>query len=74
MAMSKHSELKSSNIKSTAYDPATAELEVTFTNGGTYRYANVAAHHYETLMTHDSPGSYFHQRIRSSHAVKKVSP
>lgn len=72
MTMSKHAPLASSNIKSAAYDPDTSELEVTFANGGTYRYAGVSEHHVNTLMTHRSPGSYFHQSIKSAHAARKV--
>lgn len=72
MAMSKHETLKSSNLKSVAYDPETKELEVVFANGGTWRYDDVAAHHVSNLQSHPSAGSYFHQAIKSAHEARKV--
>ncbi len=71
--MENHVPIASSNIKSVAYDPDTRTLEVTFANGGTYQYADVAPQHFEALQVHASPGSYFHQHVRSAHQATKVN-
>ena len=45
-----HVTVKSSNIESVAYDPATRELHVRFKNGGTYSYEDVPAEKHAALM------------------------
>lgn len=59
-----HTAVKSSNITSIGYDPATATLEVQFKNGGRYQYAGVDARTHGALMGADSIGAHFHQHIK----------
>ncbi len=69
----KHHSLKSTNLKSTGYDPATKTLEVTFHNGGTYRYQHVSQQLYDGLLSAASHGRYFEQHIKTKkHPFEKL--
>lgn len=64
----------SSNLAAIGYDPATSTLEIAFTKGGVYQYANVPASVYEGLMSAPSHGRYFDINIKKAgYAARKVS-
>jgi len=65
------SPVKSSNLKSVGYDPASRTLEVEFHSGAVHQYHDVAPEHEAKLRTHPSPGAYFHQHIRDKHKHSK---
>lgn len=67
-----HTPVHSSNIQSVGYDDATRELEVHFTNGGKYRYANVDPRTHAQLVAAKSVGSHFHQHIKSAYRATPV--
>lgn len=54
----------SSSIASVGYDDATQQLEVEFTNGGIYQYADVPPSAHEALIGAASIGKHFAQHIR----------
>lgn len=61
--------VKSSNIASIGYHPATKTLEIEFKNGSVFQYNNIEQSHHAALMTADSPGGHFAKHIRV-HAKK----
>lgn len=56
--------VKSSNIESAGFDPATGVLTVKFKNGGTYHYEGCKQDHYDGLCSAESAGKFFHKSIR----------
>lgn len=56
--------IKSSNIESAGYDPATGTLTVKFRNGGTYHYEGCKQSHYDGLCGAESAGGYLHKHIK----------
>lgn len=62
--------VKSSNLKSVGYDPATRTLEVEFHSGDVHQFENVAADHHKQLLSARSPGGYFHAHIRGKFKSK----
>jgi hypothetical protein len=59
--------LSSSNLASYAYDEASQELTIAFTNGNRYLYAGVPSTVVDGLVAAPSAGKYFHANIRSSY-------
>lgn len=63
-----HVSVKSSMIRSVAYDVDSETLEVCFCNGGAiYRYPGVPKQAYDTMLSADSVGSYFAKNIRNTY-------
>lgn len=58
--------LKSSNLKSAAYDAESKTLTIEFNSGQKFNYAGVPEKHHTGLFEAKSPGSYFHQHIRGN--------
>lgn len=70
-----HTAIQSSNILRVGYDPEKKPLEVHFKNGIGYRYAKVPPEIYADFLKAESPGSHFHQHIRSQYeGVKLTEP
>lgn len=65
--------VQSSHIQSVGYDPVSRKLEVEFSAGDIYEYANVTVSEYAGLISAKSVGTYFDQRIKNSKTVRKVS-
>lgn len=63
----------SSQIKSIGYDPATNTLEVEFTNGSVYQYADVPAETHRALMGAESIGRYFQKNVKSKFKFQRMS-
>lgn len=66
-------EVKSSSISHVGHDPATNQLTVRFTNGGTYIYDGVTTEDHKALMESESIGKHFGQHIRPKFAGKRVA-
>lgn len=65
--------VKSSNLKSVGYDAGTATLEVEFTNGSVWSYADVPADVYADMMKAGSVGSFFAKAVKPKFDGTKVS-
>jgi hypothetical protein len=66
--------VKSSNINAVGYDADTMTLEVEFTGGGVYRYADVPAETHAALVKAESVGRHFAAHIRNAFKAHKVPP
>lgn len=55
--------VNSSNLVSVGYDAAAQTLEVEFQSGNIYKYFDVPESTYQSLMTADSKGEFFHDNI-----------
>lgn len=64
--------VESSNIRSVGHDPEKNVLEVEFTNGGLYQYADVPAKVHEELIGADSVGKYFGANVRNSFKATRI--
>lgn len=60
----KRTPVKSSAIASVGYDPATAVLEIEFTDERVFIYRHVPAHIHAGLMSASSCGQYFNGEIK----------
>ncbi len=52
----------STDIRSIGYENGVLEIE--FLKGGVYTYPNVPREHYEYMISHSHPGTYFHRMIK----------
>lgn len=64
--------IPSSNIDDAGYDEKTQVMEVSFLNGGTYRYSNVPKHVWDAFLAANTPGQYFYHNIRSSYPYIRI--
>jgi hypothetical protein len=64
--------VRSSNIRSVGYGPASGTLEVEFHSGGTYQYSGVPEAIYQGFMRAASKGSYFHAHIKGRYPDRHV--
>lgn len=64
--------MPSTVIRSFAYRPETAELEVLFTTGRRYVYRDVPAEAAEALRAAFAKGSHFNARIRGRYKFVEV--
>lgn len=64
--------VQSSNIKSMGYEGGTLEIE--FSNGTVYSYANVPPETYKAMTEAKSVGSFFSFAIRGKFEGVKVPP
>lgn len=69
----KTTQVKSSQIKEYTYNSDTHELDVTFHNGGTYRYHGVKPDAHEAFSSADSFGKHLNQRIKPNHRCEKLT-
>jgi len=65
--------IPSSSLRSIGYDRATATLEVEFTSGGIYRYADVPAGVWSAFRQAVSKGKFFQDHVRDRFATMRVS-
>ncbi|WP_097237054.1 KTSC domain-containing protein [Streptomyces sp. 1331.2] len=61
----------SSVLRSVGYDPVARRLELEFTGGGVYVYADVPARVHRELLAAPSRGRYFVRRIRGQYAYRR---
>lgn len=64
--------VRSSNICSVGYDPASRTLEVEFHGGGIYQYSGVPKNIHLALMQAASKGAYFHDHIKERYLCRQV--
>jgi len=64
--------VSSTNIVSIGYDVANQILEIEFNSGDVFQYYNVPEGIYESLMSSNSHGSFFHQNIRNEFQYQKM--
>lgn len=64
--------VRSSNIRSVGYDPASRTLEVEFHSDGLYQYSDVPETIYQGFMRAASKGSYFHDHIKGRYPDRQV--
>jgi len=62
-----HVAVKSSNIKSVAYDPASRRLQVAMSHGKTYEYQGVPPEVHQAYMAAPSPGQFHAENIRGKY-------
>ncbi len=62
--------VSSSNIASIGYEDNT--LYIQFNSGGLYSYCNVPLSVYNSLMSADSKGKYFHAHIKDYYSYKRL--
>lgn len=68
-----HTPVKSSNIRSVAWEDDT--LEVIFRSGARYRYSGVPEERYDELVVAKSPGGYLHRVIKPrAHQTQECEP
>ena len=65
--------LQSRAIASAGYDAETRTLELEFTSGRVYQYADVPPGTYEWLLRAPSKGGYFARMINDRHAYRDVT-
>ena len=65
--------VKSSNLRTVGYDPATEDLEITFRAGSVYRYKKVPKTVFEGLMRAQSLGKYLHAHIKNVYQWEKIT-
>jgi hypothetical protein len=56
--------VKSSNVKSVGYDPATKAMEVEFHTGAVYTHSGVSANDHSALVNSSSIGSHYHKNFK----------
>lgn len=65
-------EPKSSTVEKIKFDPTTAQLEVTFKSGGSYRFEGVPADVAARLINAESAGTFFAAEVKGKYPVEKV--
>lgn len=65
--------VESSVMTTIEYDEDTAELDITFTGGKTYRYRDVPVEIYADLLDAKSKGQFFNERIKKAFPFAAVS-
>jgi hypothetical protein len=63
--------VESSLIQAVGYDPERRLLEIAFTSGLVYWYANVPLEVYAALLAAESKGEYFQKHIRDVFAYSR---
>lgn len=64
--------VQSRMIASVGYVPEAEELEIEFRSGEVYRYTEVTAEQYETLLAAPSKGRYLQAEIIGKHRFYRV--
>ena len=70
--MMRRTPVESSSVASVGYDAVSAELEIEFRNGRTYRYQNVPVAAYRLLLQAPSIGEYVNRVIKPRFEAKPV--
>lgn len=64
--------LNSSHLASVGYDENQRMLEIEFTDGQVYAYADVPPEVYQALSNDWSPGTFFKNQIRNKYRFERV--
>jgi hypothetical protein len=62
----------SSMMTAVDYDDDSAELDITFVGGKTYRYSEVPPDVYDELVEAESKGEFFNRRIKDRFVYSEV--
>lgn len=62
--------VRSGNIKSVGYDPATRVMEVEFLSGGVYQHSDVQPEQLDAFLKSDSLGKFYNSHFRNQKCVK----
>ena len=66
-----HVPVRSTNIASIGYDPASQQMQVKFHSGATYNYFGVHPSVNDALMSAKSKGQFFDQQIKNRYRSQK---
>lgn len=66
--------LSSSAVVSAAYDPKSQTLELEFSSGRIYQYADVPQGAYDWLLRSESKGAFVSRMINDRYAYRDVTP
>jgi uncharacterized protein len=64
--------VQSSNLVSVGYEASTKIMEVEFQTGAVYRYHDIPANLYQSLMATRSKGQFFHDYIMNQYEFEEV--
>lgn len=64
--------VRSSNLRSVAYDMESQVLEIEFANGSVYEYAGVPSAVHAALMPAASHGSFFNRNIKDRYPHREL--
>jgi hypothetical protein len=64
--------LVSSNLYGCRYDAGEEVLHVRFKSGSEYQYFDVPEHVFDSLITAESAGKYFHKNIREAYIYERT--
>jgi hypothetical protein len=67
-------DLQSNTLKAATYQDRSASLELEFRSGAIYRYRGVPEPVFQELLSAESKGRYFNQRIRNRFTYAKIDP
>lgn len=67
-------DLQSSLLNAATYQDQSAFLELEFRGGAIYRYLGVPEQVYRELLSAESKGRYFNQRIRNRFTYVQIDP
>jgi hypothetical protein len=67
-------DLQSHTLKAATYQDRSALLELEFRSGAIYRYRHVPELVFQELLSAESKGRYFNQRIRNRFPYAKIEP
>jgi len=70
----KTTKVQSSVISEIGYDEAEKRLEVVFTNGARFQYANVPQDVYDAFIAAESVGKFFGAKIRNHYTAARQKP
>jgi len=64
--------VKSSNVTSVGFDPATKTMEIEFKDGSVYHYHGVEPDTHSGLLSAKSIGKYVHANIKGQYRHSKI--
>ena len=64
--------IKSSNLDMVRYDKDKNTLHIIFANGSEYQYKEVSIQRYNSFLSAESKGKYFHLNIKDKYESKRI--
>ncbi len=64
--------VQSCNLKTVGYDNNLKNLEIEFHSGMVYQYQNVPSHIYTNLLSAQSTGTFFTDKIKNRYRSKRL--
>ena len=72
MTKHQHEFPHSTSIANCEYDEATKDMHITFISGGKHKFKNVDKEVFDGFKNHESPGTYFHSKVRKRYESERV--